>query len=76
MKTLDQFKTENADWLETVISDYANEMIFQEGMESHPSDYFTDTLFIAREKCQNETLALEVKEYIECEVMVRLLKNA
>jgi hypothetical protein len=47
-------------------------MTFEEGMNYHPSDYFSDTLFIAREKCQNEELALEVKEYIESEVINRL----
>ena len=72
MKTLEQFKSENENWLESVISDYASEMTFEEGMNNDPSDYFNDTLYIAREKCQNEELALEVKEYIESEVINRL----
>jgi len=72
MKTLDQFKTENAAWLEDVISDYAAEMEWNEGMNTHPSDYFTDTLFVAREKCKDEDLAIKVKEYIEGEVINRL----
>jgi hypothetical protein len=72
MKTLEQFKNENQSWLESVISDYVSEMEWQEGMNSHPSDYFTDTLYISREKCQDEELALEVKEYIESEVISRL----
>ena len=72
METLKEFKSENEGWLESVISDYASEMTFEEGMNSHPSDYFTDTLFIAREKCKDEDLALEVKEYIESEVIKRL----
>jgi hypothetical protein len=72
MKTLKEFKSENEGWLESVISDYVSEMTFEEGMNTHPSDYFTNTLFIAREKCQDETLTLEVKEYIESEVIKRL----
>ena len=72
MKTLEQFKSENENWLESVISDYVSEMVFEVGMNYHPSDYFSDTLFIAREKCQNEELALLVKEYIESEVINRL----
>jgi len=72
MKTLDQFKNENADWLENVISDFVSEMEWDEGMINHPSDYFTDTLYIAREKCQDEELALEVKNYIESEVIIKL----
>jgi hypothetical protein len=72
METLEQFKTENTDWLESVISDYTVEMKFDEGINNHSSDYFTDTLFVCHEKCQNEELALEVKAYIESEIIKRL----
>jgi len=72
MKTLDQFKNENADWLENVISDFVSEMEWDEGMINHPDDYFIDTLYIARDKCQDEELAGEVKNYIESEVINRL----
>jgi len=72
MKTLDQFKNENVGWLENIISDYVSEMKWDEGMINHPGDYFTDTLYIAREKCQDEELALEVKNYIESEVIIKL----
>jgi len=72
MEYLEQFKNENEGWLESVISDYVSEMAYEKGMESHPSDYFTDTLYISREKCQDQEFALEVKEYIESEVISRL----
>lgn len=72
VKTFESFKAVQKAWLEGTINDYAEEMTFEEGMNSHPSDYFTDTLFIAREKCGNEELAQSVKEYIEFEVIDRL----
>jgi hypothetical protein len=72
MKSLEQFKNENHDWLVMMIEEYANEMKWDEGMNSHPGDYFTDTFYISREKCQDEELAILVKEYIEKEVIIRL----
>jgi len=62
----------DTEWSENVISDYVNEMEWNEGMNSHPSDYFTDTLYIARQKYQDEELALMVKSCIEREVISRL----
>jgi hypothetical protein len=73
MKNLEQFKSENAEWLENLISDYVSEMEWEEGMDTHPSDYFTDTLSITREKCDNDELAFEVKNYIE-EKIINSLK--
>jgi len=69
MKTLEQFKKENQAWLDTVISGYVSEMTWDEGMNSHPSDYFTGTLQLSRQRCQGEEMAEEVKEYIEQEVI-------
>lgn len=72
MKTIEEFKRENEAWLENVISDYLNDMSQQECEGYAPSDCFNDTLSVAREKCDDEELALEVKAYIEDEVMKRL----
>jgi len=72
MKKLEQFKTENEGWLESIISDYVDDMTFEKGININPSDYFTDTLFIVRERCQDEDLALEVKDYIESEVIKKI----
>ena len=74
MKTLEQFKRANRYWLENTISGYVNEMEWDEGMNSHPGDYFTDTLYVARKKCEDEELALEIKSYIESEVISKLAK--
>ena len=72
MKTADQFKSENSDWIESIISSCVDQMTFEKSMMSHQSDYFTDTLSLSRERCKDEALALEVKEYIESEVVRRL----
>lgn len=72
MKTLEQFKKENQDWLESIISDYVANMEWAEEMNFHPSDYFIDTLFMTREKCNDDNLVQDVQAYIESEVVKRL----
>jgi hypothetical protein len=77
MITLEQFKNENQNWLEMIIGDYTNVMEWQEGMNSHPSDYFNDTRYYVSEKfkelgIEDNELLNEVQNYIEGEVISRL----
>ncbi|MFA5151297.1 MAG: hypothetical protein WC554_01930 [Clostridia bacterium] len=80
MKTLEQFKNENQSWLESVISDYVNEMEWQEGMNSHSSDYFTDTRYILIEKLEELNVKLnsddlnDLQKWLESEIISRLNK--
>ena len=78
MKTLEQFKNENESWLNAVISDYVNEMEWEEGMNSHPSDYFTDTRYVLTDKLEELNIELdsddlnELQSWLENEIISRL----
>lgn len=77
MKTLEQFKKANQDWMEMIINGYVDEMEWQEGMNSHPGDYFNDTRYYVSEKfeelgIEDDELLNDVQSFLESEVISRL----
>lgn len=77
MKNLEQFRNENQSWMEMIINGYVGEMEWEEGMNSHPSDYFNDTGYYVSEKfeelnIEDDDLLNDVQKHIEGEVISRL----
>lgn len=83
MKTLNYYLTDSSFLKEVndAIEGYVNEMNYNEGMESHLSDFFTDTLYTANlifgfiTDQIEESVIIDLKNYIECEVRDSIKKR-
>lgn len=72
------FKEDEADWLNMIIDEYADEMEWDEGMNSHPSDYFTDTRSVLKNKLEESDVQYfeddlsELQNWMESEIIEKV----
>lgn len=71
---LDKLNEEDKEYYDIIVDDYVEEMEWNEGMMTHPSDYFTDTSYVIAETFPklSEEERRELQDIMEKEIVNRL----